>query len=431
MQPREVYIVDGCRTPWLKARGKPGPFSASDLALMAGRQLLARQPFKASDLDEVITGCVMPSLDETNISRVIALRLGCGVKMPAWTVQRNCASGLQSIDSAANNIASGKADLILAGGTEAMSRTPLLLNQMMVEWFSAWSSQKLLKQRLMLLTKLRPKMFVPIIALIRGLCDPLVGLSMGQTAENLANQFAISREEMDQFACQSHQRLATAQDQHFLDEIISLFDNQGNVYQSDDGVRRDSNMENLAKLKPYFDKPFGRVTAGNSSQITDGAAYVILASKEAILKYKLPILGRIVDSQWAGVEPSTMGLGPVNAIVPLLQRNQFNTQDIDYWEINEAFAAQVLACLHAIADKDYCRKHFSLDIPLNPINQARLNVDGGAIALGHPVGASGTRVVLHLLHVLKRNNAKRGIASLCIGGGQGGAMLLENANEVV
>jgi acetyl-CoA C-acetyltransferase len=428
---RDVYIVDGCRTPWLKARGKPGAFSAADLAVMAGRQLLARQSFAASDLDEVITGCVMPSADEANISRVIALRLGCGVKVPAWTVQRNCASGLQSIDNAANNIANGRSELVLAGGVEAMSRTPMLLNDRMVEWLSRWMTQPHWTKRLALLAKLRPSMFVPIIALLRGLCDPLVGLSMGQTAENLANQFSIARTRMDAFACQSHQRLAAAQDAHFFDEVVSIYDTQGQYYREDDGVRRDCTVEKLAKLKPFFDKRYGQVTAGNSSQITDGAAYLILASADAVSRYQLPVLGKIVDTCWAGVDPSVMGLGPVNAIVPLLQRHALTTADIDYWEINEAFAAQVLACLEAIKDKKYCQAQFALDTPFQPIDEQRLNVDGGGVAMGHPVGASGTRIVLHLLHVLRRNKAKRGIASLCIGGGQGGAMLLESVSEVV
>src|SRR5205823_2439537 len=191
------------------------------------------------------------------------------------------------------------------------------------------------------------------------------------------------------------------------------------------GVRRDSSTANLAKLKPFFDRKYGNVTPGNSSQITDGAAWLILASEAALDEFKLQPLGKIIDSQWAGLDPAQMGLGPVHAATPILQRQRLGLNDLDYWEINEAFAAQVLGCLAAWKDEKYCREELGLDRALGPLNEEKLNVDGGAIALGHPVGASGTRIVLHLLKTLKRNNAKRGIASICIGGGLGGAMLVE------
>lgn len=426
-EKRAVFIVDGSRTPQLKAKGKPGPFAAADLALGCTRPLLARQPFEPSDFDEVIVGCVMPGPDEVNIARIIALRLGCGKDVPAWTVQRNCASGLQALDCAAKDIATGRAELILAGGVESMSHAPVLLNEAMVTWLGAWMSAKGLLPRIKTLGQLRPKHFVPIIGLLRGLTDPVVGLSMGQTAENLAYRFGISREEMDSFAVRSHESLAAAQDNSYMDEIEALYDTRGHFYLADDGVRRDSSIEKLAKLKPVFDRPFGSVTAANSAQITDGASMLILASEEAIKRYDLPVLGRIVDSQWAGLEPAQMGLGPVHAVTPLLQRHKLELNDVDYWEINEAFAAQVLACLAAWKESKYCKEELGLRKALGELDQSRLNVDGGGISLGHPVGASGARIVLHLLHVLKRNKAKTGMASLCIGGGQGGAMLVEAA----
>jgi acetyl-CoA C-acetyltransferase len=426
---REVYIVDGNRTPFLKAKGKPGPFPAADLAVSIGRVLLSRQPFEPTDFDEVIFGCVMPGPDEANIARVIALRLGCGKHVPAWTVQRNCASGLQAIDCAALDIASGRADLVLAGGVESMSHAPVLYNHDMVGWLADLNGAKTLAARLKVFTQLRPKYLKPVIGLLRGLTDPVVGLSMGQTAENLAQRFNISREEMDQFALRSHSRLAAAQDEGHMNEVEVLYDTRGHYYQHDDGVRRDSDVAKLAKLKPVFDKPFGRVTAGNSAQITDGAACLILASEEAVIKHKLPILGRVVDTQWAGLEPSQMGLGPVHAMTPLMKRHKLSVQDVDYWEINEAFAAQVLACLRAWEDPKYCRTELNARGALGSIDQDRLNIDGGGVSLGHPVGASGARIVLHLLHVLDRKKANRGIASLCIGGGQGGAMLIERDTE--
>ncbi len=423
---RPVYIVDGARTPQLKAKGGPGPFSAADLAVGAGRPLLLRQPFEPAAFDQVILGCVMPGPDEANIARLVALRLGCDQRTPAWTVQRNCASGMQALDNAFHDIAAGRSDLILAGGVEAMSRAPVLLSEAMVAWLAQWGAARNLGARAKTLTKLRPAHLAPVIGLLRGLTDPLVGLNMGQTAENLAYRFKISREEMDAFALESHRRLATAQDEGRLGEIELLYDGTGKVYGEDDGLRRDGDMAKLGKLKPVFDRKFGLVTAANSAQITDGAALLILASEDAVKKYRLPILGRIVDSQWAGVDPAQMGLGPANAMAPLLQRGKLSVNDIDYWEINEAFAAQVLAVLAALKDETYSRVELGWDHAVGEIPRERLNVDGGGVSLGHPVGASGARIVLHLLHVLQQRGGRRGIASLCIGGGQGGAMLLES-----
>ena len=422
---RPVFVVDGSRTPYIKARGKPGPFSASDLAVAAGRPLLARQPFAASDFDEVILGCMMPSEDEANIGRVAALRLGCGDRVPAWTVQRNCASGMQSIDSAAQNIASGRSSLVLAGGVEAMSRAPIMYNNTMVNWLAAMARARTPMAKLKVLGGLRPGHFKPVIVLLRGLIDPIVGLSMGQTAEILAHRFGITREMMDSFAVRSHLRLANAHKNGDLDEIEVLYDTRGNIYDHDDGVRPDSSVEKLAKLRPVFDKPVGNVTAGNSAQITDGAAWVILASEEMVSRHNLPVMGQLIDSQWAGLDPAQMGLGPSYAMAPIMQRNGLDTPDIDYFEINEAFAAQVLACLAAWKDPDFCRDELDRDSAFTPIDEERLNVDGGAVAVGHPVGSSGARIVLHMLKLLQRKDAKRGMASICIGGGQGGAMLIE------
>jgi acetyl-CoA C-acetyltransferase len=423
---KSVYIVDGSRTPFIRALGAPGPFHAADLAVYAGRALLARQDFEAPQLDEVILGSTMPSPDEANIARVVALRLGCGDLVPAWTVQRNCASGMQAIDSATRNILSGRANLVLAGGTEAMSHGPLLLSTAMVTWLARFSGARNMPDKLKTLAKFRPALLKPVIALIHGLTDPVVGLNMGQTAEELAYHFGIDRQTMDGFAVQSHQRLAAAQAKGRMQEIEVIYDNDGNFYDHDNGVRLDSSVEKLAKLKPVFDREFGMVTAGNSSQITDGAAWLILASEKAVKQHQLPVIGRMVDSEWAALQPAQMGLGPVHAMTPLMKRQKLKVDDIDYWEINEAFAAQVLACIAAWKDSKYCREHLHLRSAFGEIDQDKLNIDGGAIALGHPVGASGARIVLHLCHVLEHNNAKQGIASICIGGGQGGAMLIEH-----
>ena len=427
---RAVYIVDGSRTPQLKARGKQGPFSASDLAVQAGRPLLMRHDIDLKNLDEVILGCMMPSPDEANIGRVVALRLGVPQSVPAWTVQRNCASALQAIDSAFHNIADGHSDLVLAGGVEAMSRAPILHNDAMVDWLAGLMQARSPIQKIAQILKLRGKHLKPVIALIRGLTDPIVGLNMGQTAENIAYRFGITREQMDTFAVASHQRLAHAHDSGYLEEIEVLYDTKGKYYDHDDGVRRDSSIENLAKLRPAFDRKYGSVTAGNSAQITDGASWVLMASGEAVKKYRLSPIAKIIDTQWAGLDPSVMGMGPVHAMTPIMQRHNLSIDDIDYWEINEAFATQVLGCVAAWNEDEYCKTHLDLDKAFGEIPHDRLNIDGGGVSLGHPVGASGARIVLHLAKVLQRTKTKRGMASLCIGGGQGGALLMERVDVI-
>ena len=427
---QNVYIIDGARTPFLKAAGAPGPFAAADLAVAAGRPLLARQPFAPNEFDEVILGCVGPGVDEANIARVASLRLGCGEETPAWTVGRNCASGMQALDSAATNIASGRADLVLAGGAESMSHAPVLFSLRFVAWLAGFSRAKTLPDKLRALARFRPGLLKPVIGLLRGLTDPVAGINMGQTAEKVAHRFGVAREEMDAFAARSHERLAAAVDDGFFEEeIVPIFDTAGNAYREDTGLRRDSTPDKLAKLKPVFDRPAGKVTAGNSAQITDGCAWLVLAGERAVARHNLRVRGQLLDCNWAGLDPAQMGLGPAHAGAPLLQRNQFELHDIDYWEINEAFAAQVLACLAAWRSDEYCREHLGLRGALGEIDPARLNIDGGGISIGHPVGASGARIVLHALRVLEKNDWRRAVATLCIGGGQGGAMLIERAEK--
>jgi acetyl-CoA C-acetyltransferase len=426
---RDVYVVDGNRTPFLKAKGL-GPFTGSDLAVAAGMTLLNRQPFAPNELDEVIIGSAMPSPDEANIARVVSLRLGCGDKVPAFTVMRNCASGMQALDNAAIQIANGRSNLVLAGGADSMSHAPLLFNQKMVAWLASWYGAKSFGQKLGLVGQFRPSYLAPVIALLRGLTDPIVGMNMGQTAEKIAYRFNITRMQMDEFANQSHLRLIQAYDENRMAEVTPVIDFKGQVYLKDDGVRLDTTVEKLAKLKPFFDKKYGMVTAGNSSQITDGACLLLLASAEAVKKYGLQVIGRIVDSQWAALDPSQMGLGPVHAATPILQRHKLKPSDMDCWEINEAFAAQVLGCVAAWNDDEYCRTQLGLEKAWGGPSLDKLNREGGAIAAGHPIGASGARIVLHVLKSLEKRNESRGMASICIGGGQGGAMYLERVTEV-
>jgi len=423
---RPVFIVDGSRTPFLKARSGPGPFTPVDLAVQCGRPLLARQPFSPTTFDQVILGCVNVIADEMNPARVAALRLGMGEDMVAFTVQINCGSGMQSIDTAYRYIREGHADMILTGGTEALSHAPLVWPNSGVRWFAGLATAKGVAAKLAAAFKLRPRYLKPIIGLERGLTDPITDLNMGQTAEVVGHLFGITRAQSDAYAAESHRRLAHAQAEGFLKgEVETAFSRDGKFFDHDDGVRPDSTAETLAKLRPVFERPWGQVTAGNSSQITDGASWVILASDAAVAKHKLTPKAVIVDSNWAALDPAIMGLGPVMSATPLLQRNDLTVKDVETWELNEAFATQVLGCLAAWNDDTFCREILGLDGAAGEIDRDKLNVDGGAISLGHPVGTSGNRIVLHLVNAMKRLGTRRGVATECIGGGLGGAMLIE------
>ena len=394
--------------------------------MQCGRPLLLRQPFPADAFDQVILGCVNVIADEMNPARVAALRLGMGEAMTAFTVQINCGSGMQSIDTAYRYIQQGVSDLVLAGGAESLSHSPLVYRRSAVDWYAALAGARNIGARLKAIAAFRPSMFKPIIGLERGLTDPVVELNMGQTAEVLAHVFNVSRRDADQYAVESQLKLARAQAGGvFAGELEPAFGRNGKVYDLDDGVRPDSSVESLAKLKPAFERPWGKVTPGNSSQISDGASWVILASEQAVKQHGLTPRAVIVDSEWSALDPSIMGLGPVLCSTALLRRRGMSLADVDLWELNEAFAAQVLACLAAWADDVFSRDILHLPGAAGTIDRGKLNVDGGAIGLGHPVGASGNRIVLHLVNAMKRLGLKRGIATECIGGGQGGAMLIE------
>ena len=428
MNAQPVYLVDGARTPFIKARGRPGPFTPVDLTVQCGRPLLLRQDFPVSAIDLVVLGCVNVIAEEMNPARVAALRLGLSDETPAFTVQINCGSGMQSLDTAFRYIERGTHEIVLAGGAEALSHSPLVLTSGAVEWFARLNGAKTMGDRAKIFAQIKPGYLKPVIGLERGLTDPITSLNMGQTAEILAHYFGISRDQADAYAARSHARLGEATDKGWLKgEMLPAITRDGKVYDHDDGIRPGTTAKDLARLKPVFERPYGKVTAGNASQITDGASWNILASEAAVEKYGLKPLARIVDSDWGGLDPSIMGLGPVTSIAPILKRQNIAVGDVDLWELNEAFAAQVLSCVAALDQPDIADGVLGLEGRGGKIDHEKLNVDGGAIALGHPVGTSGNRITLHLANTLKRLGKKRGIATQCIGGGLGGAMLLEAA----
>lgn len=420
-----IAIVAGIRTPFCKAGGVMKDYEPDDLGAYVVTELLARSGVPAEKVDELIFGNVLQPPLSANIARIVAVKAGLPIKMPAYTVNRNCASGLEAITSGSDKILLGHDDIVIAGGTESMSNFPITIKKGYKEFLQRFMKAKGWKDKLAALMAFRPGFLMPDIPEIS---DPLCGLNMGQTAEVLAREFRISREEQDKFALASQQRAMQAINEGRLDEEIvptPLPPKYKQVQLQDDGPRANQSLEALAKLKPSFDKVAGTVTAGNASQVTDGAAAVLLMKESKAKELGLEPLGYIRDHAAAGLQPSRMGLGPVFAISKLLTRTGIKLSDIDLIEINEAFAVQVLAVVKALASEEFARKELGLDSAVGTIDMDKLNVNGGAVAVGHPLGASGTRLVITLLKELRRRNKNIGIASLCVGGGQGQAVIVE------
>ena len=424
-----LYIIDGVRTPFCKMGTSLADTDAVELGRTAAGAVLARTGLDPAQIDEVIFGCVGQPADSANVSRVIALRAGVPEQVPAITVHRNCASGFEALTQAAERVAAGRGDIFLVGGTENMSRYPLLYADRAARKYGELAKSRFPAQKIRSLLKFRPTDFVPRVSLQLGLSDPVCGCNMGQTAEMLARDWRISREAQDEFALRSHKRAAAARAK-LAEETWPVYPRakaKPTTVTDDNGVRENQTMEALAKLRPVFEKRGGTVTAGNASQITDGAVALIVMSEEGLRRTGLAPLGRLVDFAYAGCEPQRMGLGPVHAMARVEQRCGLGLKDAELIEINEAFAAQVLACRAAAESAEFGRRHLHRAGPLGEIPAETLNVNGGGIALGHPVGASGARLALTALKELRRRRACRALVSLCVGGGQGGALWLEAA----
>ncbi len=411
-----------------KAGGKFKALQADALGSTIVRETMLRSAVGFDEIDEVIIGNVAQPIHAANIARVIALRAGFPESIPAVTVHRNCASGMESITTAAARIHAGEGKVYLCGGVESMSNIPLVYSEKMTRLFERLSRSKTALDRLRALFGFRPAFLKPIIGLMSGLTDPVSGLLMGSTAEVLARDFGISRKQQDVFALESHQKALKARESgRFAQESMAVVydDFTGAMLEMDDGIRKGQTLAKLARLKPFFDKKNGTVTAGNSSQITDaGAAVVVMGESEAKDRGLNP-LGYLRAYEYSGLDPKRMGLGPVFATHKLFGRTGLTMADIDLVEINEAFAAQVIACLRAFASTIFAQTNLGGASAVGAIDPKILNVNGGAIALGHPVGMTGTRLVLTLLHELRNRNLQTGLATLCIGGGQGAALLLE------
>lgn len=424
---KEAVIVGGVRTPFIKAGTLAKNLTAQEIGRQVLVALMRKVPIDPSEIDQIIMGCVAQPIDATNVARVAAINAGLPLSIPAYTVQRNCSSSMQAVTNAVEMIEAGSAEVVIAGGTESLSNAPLIYNRYFTDFFGRLAKSRTAPQKLAALLTFRPKMLNPRIGIMEGLTDPTCGMIMGDTAELLSRELGISRQEQDEFSLQSHVKAAAARKNGlFKDEIIPLFSQPDFApLTEDNGIREDQSLEMLAKLKPIFDKKHGSVTAGNSSQVTDGAVAMVVTTRERAAAWGIKPLARIAGSAYAGLEPRRMGLGPVAASAKLLGKLGRGLKDMQLIEINEAFAAQVIACLR-VADSDKLSADL-LGLPKAPgaVDRSILNVNGGAIALGHPVASSGGRLLLTLAHELRRRSLQTGLASLCVGGGQGAAFVLE------
>ncbi len=427
---RDMAVVAGLRTPFCKVNGALQGATAADLAAFAFRELLDRTDIARSEIDEVILGCAGPDAREANVARVAALRCGLPETTPAVTVMRNCASGMEAVMAAKQKLAAGEGEVFLVGGAESMSNFPLMMGPKLVRFFQRMGKARTLGQRLSAMAAFRPSSLKPRIAIVEGLTDPTTGLMMGNTAERVAQRFGVDRAAMDAYALESHQRAAAAVARdRFAREVAPMVapPTFRAAVTGDDGVRTEQTIEALQKLRPVFDRREGDVTVGNSCQVTDGAVALLVTSLSKAKRLGLTPLAIVRGAATAALAPETMGLGPVHATPAALAAAGVGFEDVDRFELNEAFAAQVLGCQRAFADERYCRDVVGLDDAIGELDPARLNVNGGAIALGHPIAATGARLLLTLAHELRDRGERYGLATLCVGGGQGQAVVLEAA----
>ncbi|MBI1372509.1 MAG: acetyl-CoA C-acyltransferase [Phycisphaera sp.] len=424
---KDIAVVGGVRTPLAKAGTALKSVHVTELARTAMAETLYRTGWPAARLDEVLLGNVVMPADATNPARVAAIEAGVPLSIPAMTVQRNCASGMEAVAIAASRINSGAATAMLAGGAESMSLVPMMFPDDASEPIANIAKARGVMQKLRAVTALRPRHFAPRSGLLMGLTDPTCGMIMGKTAEVLAHEFDIDRDAQDAYAVESHRRACRAiAGDVFADRIVPMYvGKRHEPIVADVGPRDGQSMEALAKLKPIFDRRDGSVTVGNACQVTDGAAMMLVVDGDVARAEGLDVLGFVRSYVTVGLDPARMGLGPVFAIDRMLNETGVDLHNIDLFEINEAFAAQVLACLKALSSDAFCREKLGRAEAIGEIDPERLNVNGGAIALGHPVGATGARIVLDLLLEMQRRDVEFGLATLCVGGGQGAAMLLQ------
>lgn len=424
---RRVAIVAGCRTPFARSGSTFRDVPAVALARHAARELLYRSDIDPAVVDEVVVGQVVPSVLVPNVAREVSLLPQFPRTIPAYTLNRACASAAQAITNAADQVRMGHADVVLAGGVESLSDIPVLHSRRFSQLLVEASRAKTLGQRLGVFARVRPRDLVPVTPAI---AEPSTGESMGQSAEKMAKENHIPREAQDRVALMSHERAAAGTaDGRLTAEIVPWFGGrQGDeVTTSDNGIRTDTSLEQLAKLRPVFDRQYGSVTAGNASPLTDGAAMVLLMAEERARELGCEPLAFIRSYAVAAVDPGwQLLMGPAYAVPKALARAGITWGDLDLVEIHEAFAAQVLSNAQAWASPEWAQR-LGLAAPVGEVDWARTNVMGGSIAIGHPFGATGARLVTTLAHEMKRRRARYGLVSICAQGGMGSAVVLEGA----
>jgi len=425
-----LVIAAGLRLPQARAGGAFQGEDAAHMATALCRELFARHDLSPDVFDEVIAGSVGPPHDQANIARVLAVRAGVPRSTPAHTVARNCASGMQAVTTAVTQLRAGMGDAYLCVGVEHMSAYPLIFNKKATAFFSRLAFAKSAGAKLSAIASWRPAMLAPRVAVVEGLTDPLTDMIMGSTAELLARDWGLTREDADHFAAESHNRAEVARESGRMERELMPYLAQGakpkaKALVADDGIRDGQNVQALSKLRPYFEKPDGVVTVGNACGLTDGATALVISTEARARELGLKPLAAIRSFAWTGCDPARMGLGPVYSSARCLDEAGVTLGDVGVVELNEAFAVQVLACRKAFASKAFAEEHLGRSEALGELPPKKLNPNGGAIAIGHPVGATGARLLLTTALELEAGDHELGLATLCIGGGQGGAVLLE------
>lgn len=423
----KAVIVGGVRSPFVRAGDQLRFTPTPELGRVVTQELLMRYDVKPDSIEELICGNVGTPPDATNVGRVISLLSGIPKEVIAHTISRNCASGMDSVTQAVEHVESGRFKKVIALGVESMSSAPLFFPKQMSEKLLNTTKAKTTMQKFQAFSKMRLSDFTPQIGLVMGLTDPVSGLIMGKTAEKVARKFGITREDQDEYALRSHEKAVAALDAGRLArETMTIYPAPKNdPITQDIGPRKGQSIASLSKLKPYFDPKYGSVTVGNACMVTDGACALLIMDEDLAKAEGYKPIGRIRSFAYAGCDPSTMGLGPVYATSKALDQTGMKLSDIQLTEINEAFAAQVIGCLRGFESKTFCEEELGKGYAIGSIDPERLNVNGGAIALGHPVGATGNRITLTLLHEMERRNLDVGLATLCVGGGLGGAVIVE------
>jgi acetyl-CoA acyltransferase len=423
---RRVAVVEGCRTPFARAGTELSDMSAVDLGTAAVRELLNRADLPADQVDHVIYGMVLPNVQSPNVAREVGLGAGISPKAPAFTVGRACASANQALTSGIETIARGYADVVVAGGVEVLSDVPMLLSKRLRRALMAASKARTLGQRAKALAGIRPRDLAPTTPAI---AEPSTGESMGESAERMARENGISREEQDRWSLRSHRLAAQGTaDGRLKQEIVPVYvpPKYETMLDHDNGIRADTTMEKLAALKPVFDRRYGSVTAGSSSPLTDGASALLLMSEDRVRDLGIEPLGWVRSWAYSALSPAAQLLqGPAYAAPVALERAGITMRDVELLEMHEAFAAQVLSNLQALDSDDFARKELGRDSRVGIPDESIINVMGGSIAIGHPFGATGGRLTTTLLNEMKRRQLGIGLITVCAAGAMGFSMVLE------